>query len=162
MIKRFNFSASAWRSSAVAMAAALILTGAAAAQTSASTSSKNAVPEGGYSLLDLSVFGGYQWYQFGQGTNGAVHQFSGAGVWGVRLNEEIWDHIAIEEGMQASYNGFQFRPLGATGLSNTSDSSTQIYAAGVYNLTRRDAKYRPFLLIGPEYVFYRAPNLSKA
>ena len=73
MIKRFHFSAVAWRSTAAAMTAALVLAGAAAAQTSAS-SSKNAVPAatGGYSLIDLTIFGGYQWFQFGQGTNAAA------------------------------------------------------------------------------------------
>jgi len=160
MMKRFNFSASSWRTTAVAMAAALILTGAAAAQTSASTKSKNAVPEGGYSLLDLDFFGGYQWFQFGQGSNGAVHQFEGAAAWGERLTEEFSSYIAAEEGFQASYNRFDFRPFGASVLSSAPASNTQLYAAGVLNLTRREAKYRPFLLIGPEYVWYKPPNLA--
>lgn len=162
MMKRFNFSASPWRSTAVAMAAALILTGAAAAQTSASTKSKNAVPEGGYSLLDLDFFGGYQWFQFGQGSNGAVHQFQGAAAWGERFTEEFSSYIAAEEGFQASYNRFDFRPYGASVLSSAPDSNVQLYAAGVLNLTRREAKYRPFLLVGPEYVWYKRPNFGDA
>jgi opacity protein-like surface antigen len=148
---------------ATAMAAALILTGAAAAQTAPSAAAKNAVPqEGGYSLLDLSIFGGYQWFQIGQGNNANAHAFSGAGAWGERLTEEVWPYIGIEEGIQIGYNGFQFRPLGAPSLSKASSGNSQIYAAGVLNLTKRDAKFRPFLLIGPEYVFYKAPNFGGA
>jgi outer membrane protein OmpA-like peptidoglycan-associated protein len=160
MMKRFNFSAGSWRSSAVGMAAALILTGAAVAQTSA-PKSKNAVPaEGGYSMLDLDIFGGYQWFQFGQGTSAAIHQYKGAFAWGERLTEEFSNYIAAEEGFQAGYNAFQFRPFGASSLSQAPAGNTQIYVAGVLNLTKRQAKYRPFLLIGPEYVFYKPPNFG--
>jgi outer membrane protein OmpA-like peptidoglycan-associated protein/opacity protein-like surface antigen len=161
MTKRFDHGAS-WRVATIAMAAALILTGSAAAQTSAPASSKNAVPEGGYSLLDLTVFGGYQWFQFGQGTDAAVHKYNGSGVWGERLSEEIWRYIAIEEGVQIGYNRFDFQPSGSSTFSSASAGQTELYAAGVVHLKPRDAKFRPFVLVGPEYVWYRAPDIAHA
>jgi opacity protein-like surface antigen len=141
------------------MAATVILSGAAVAQTAPSTTMKP-MSERGYSLLDLSIFGGYQWFQFGQGNNAGAHAFSGAGAWGERLTEELWPYVGIEEGIQVGYNSFQYRPLGAPSLSKASSGNVQIYGAGVLNLTKRDAKYRPFLLIGPEYVFYKAPDFA--
>src|SRR5580692_2209981 len=126
MTKRFNFSASAWRSTAVAMTAALILAGAAAAQPSASTSSTKNMSEGGYSLIDLDFFGGYQWFQFGQGTGASIHQFKGSGVWGERLSEEFSNYIGAEEGIQLGYNAFKFAPLGATSLSQAPAGQTEI------------------------------------
>jgi outer membrane protein OmpA-like peptidoglycan-associated protein len=144
------------------MAAALVFTGSAAAQSNSSSGfSSMGGDTGGYSLLDLTIFGGYQWFQFGQGSDSATHRFAPAGVWGERLSEEFSSYIAIEEGLQLGYNRYGLRPYGASSISSAPDQQTQIYAAGVVNLTRREAKYRPFILVGPEYVFYAPPSLSK-
>jgi outer membrane protein OmpA-like peptidoglycan-associated protein len=142
------------------MAAALIFTGVASAQPSASASSNKDDSHGAYSLLDLTIFAGYQWFQFGQGSNANIHAFKGSVVWGERLSEEFSNYIAAEEGIEIGYNRFAFRPLGAPGLSDVPAGNTSLYAAGVLNLAKRDKKYRPFLLIGPEYTFYKAPNFS--
>lgn len=160
MNKRFDYSASPWHFTTLAMAAALIFTGSAAAQTS--TSGSSSASSGGYSQLDLTIFAGYQWFQFGQGTNASIHQFGGSGVWGERLSEEFSRYIAVEEGIQIGYNRFKFAPYGTTVLSSAPDGNTQLYAAGVVNLAPREAKFRPFLLVGPEYVWYKAPNFTKA
>jgi len=159
MIKRFDYSASPVRCATLALAAALLFGGSAVAQTGASTSSN--VATGGYSLLDLDIFAGYQWFQFGQGSNSAVHKFDGSGVWGERLTEEFSRYIGAEEGVQIGYNRFGFVPFGAPTFSSAPAGNTQLYAAGVVNLRPRESKYRPFLLIGPEYVWYKAPNLGK-
>jgi outer membrane protein OmpA-like peptidoglycan-associated protein len=160
MTKLFDSSPSPWRTSALAMAAALIFTGVASAQPSASASSNKDDSHGSYSLLDLNIWAGYQWFQFGQGTDSNTHAFNGSVAWGERISEEFSNYIAAEEGITLGYNRFGFRPVGAPGLSTVSDSNTAIYAAGVLNLKKRDAKYRPFILIGPEYVFFKAPDFS--
>ncbi len=154
MIKRFNIRPGQWHA-VLAIATGLAFTATVSAQPAKSTADT-----GGYSTLDLTTFAGYQWFQFGQGTNAGVHQFSGAGAWGERLSAEFSDYLAIEGGVQIGYNGIKLLPLGATQYSHTSSANTELYAAGVLNLTRRSAKFRPFILIGPEYVWYRAPNLS--
>jgi outer membrane protein OmpA-like peptidoglycan-associated protein len=149
------------------MAAALIFAGSvgagsATAQMSASSGSSFSANTGGYSLLDLTIFGGYEWFQFGQGTDNAVHGYHGSGVWGERLSEEFSRYIAAEEGIQIGYNRYAFRPYGASQLSSAPAGQTQLYAAGVVHLTPREAKYRPFLLIGPSYEWYKAPDLASA
>ena len=154
MIKRFNIRPRRWHAT-LAIAAGLAFTATVSAQTT-----KNTADPGGYSTLDMTIFAGYQWFQFGQGTNAGVHQFSGAGVWGARLSEELNDYLAIEEGVQIGYNGIKLLPLGASQYSHTSSGNTELYAAGVFNLTRRSAKFRPFILIGPEYVWFQPPSLS--
>lgn len=161
MIKRSTFSAAAWRSTVTALSAALILAGSAAAQTGAASPARIST-ENGYSLIDLSVFAGYQWFQIGQGNNAGAHKFNGAAAWGERVSEELWPYVAIEEGIEVGYNAFQFRPLGAINFSKATSGNVQIYGAGVLHFAKRDAKYRPFVLVGPEYVFYKAPDLFHA
>src|SRR5665213_2556024 len=156
MIKKFEFRAGGWRTAALAITAAFALTGTASAQMM-----KNVADTGGYSSLDLTIFAGYQWFQIGQGNDAAVHKFNGAGVWGERLSEEFSRYLSAEEGIELGYNRLKLLPYGAQYFSSAPDSQTQIYAAAVLNLTPRESKYRPFILIGPEYVWYRAPDLSK-
>jgi outer membrane protein OmpA-like peptidoglycan-associated protein len=160
MTKLFDSSASPWRSPALAVAAALLFSGAASAQSGAPASSNKDDTHGAYSLLDLDIFGGYQWFQIFQGTSGDVHRFAGSANWGERITSEFSDYIAAEAGIQIGYNALQFRAFGAVPLTQVSAGNTQIYTAGVLNFAKRDAKYRPFILVGPEYVFYKAPNLS--
>ena len=56
MTKLFDSSASPWRSPALAVAAALLFSGAASAQSGAPASSNKNDTHGGYSLLDLAQY----------------------------------------------------------------------------------------------------------
>jgi outer membrane protein OmpA-like peptidoglycan-associated protein len=69
--------------------------------------------------------------------------------------------VGAEEGIELGYNRFAFKAFGSNSWSTASAGNTALYAAGVVHLTPRESKYRPFLLIGPEYVFYKAPNFGK-
>jgi hypothetical protein len=142
------------RATLLAVMAGLVLT------ASVSGQSANVADQRGYSTLDLSFFGGYQWFQFGQGTNAAIHQFHGAGAWGVRLTEEFSRYVGIEEGIENSYNRLALLPVGAQNFSTMPDSQAGIYAAAVLNFAPREAKFRPFVMIGPEYIWYAKPNFG--
>ena len=137
------------------------MTGVASAQQDKKSDSNVAQ---GYSTLDLSIFAGWQWFQFGQGHNAAVHQFGPAGSWGERLTEDVHRYVGIEEGIQLGYNRIKLLPVGGTSFSSTGGSSALIYGAGVLHLTPREAKYRPFILVGPGYIWYheRSPGLAGA
>jgi hypothetical protein len=158
MIKRFHFRPEQWRCAVLVAAAGLVWTASVSAQNTANTSN---LDTRGYSLLDLTVFGGYQWFQFAQGTQSTDHLFSGAGVFGFRASGELSKYFALESGVQVGYNGLQLFPVGASQASTLPDKNVQEYVAGVINLAPRQAKIRPFFLIGPEYTYFLAPNLGK-
>lgn len=150
MQRKFEFLRRRWQSAAFAGVAALALSGTAFAQS-----------DRGYSTLDEEIFVGYKWFQIGQGSNAAVHRFDPSIAWGARLSEEFSKYIAIEEGIELGYNRLGLVPFGANRFSSAEDSHTAIYAAGVLNLTPRESKYRPFILVGPEYVWFKAPEIGK-
>jgi outer membrane protein OmpA-like peptidoglycan-associated protein len=139
-----------WRTAVLAVTAALALTGVASAQDKKSTSTT----EGGYSLIDMSIFGGWSWFQFGQGHNAAVHQFNQSAVWGERLTENVHKYLSLEEGIQIGYNRLKLLPVGANNFNSQGASNTMIYGAGVWHFTPRDAKFRPFVMVGPGYIWY--------
>ncbi|MDE3194696.1 MAG: hypothetical protein KGN84_00005 [Acidobacteriota bacterium] len=151
MSRKFEFLRRRWQSAAVVGMAALALSGTAFAQS-----------DRGYSTLDEEIFVGYKWFQIGQGSNAAVHRFNSNIAWGERLSEELTDYLAVEEGIELGYNRLGLVPFGGTSFVTASDSHTAIYAAGVLNFKPRTAKYRPFIVVGPEYVWFKAPSLGSA
>src|SRR4051794_20679072 len=161
MIKRSDLCTHTWRTAALAITAALALAGTASAQQDKKPDTNVAE---GYSTVDLSVFAGWQWFQFGQGTHGAVHQFAPAGSWGERLTEDVHKYFALEEGVQLGYNRVKLVPVGGSTFSSTGGSSVLVYGAGVLHLAPREAKLRPFVLVGPGYIWYheRSPGFPGA
>src|SRR6266702_2090931 len=157
MTSRSDLRTHTWRTAVLAITAALALTGVASAQDKKSDTN---VAQG-YSTIDMSIFAGWQWFQFGQGKNAAVHQFGPAGTWGERLTEDVHSYFALEEGLQIGYNRIRLLPVGGTSFNSTGGSSSLIYGAGVLHLAPREAKYRPFILVGPGYIWYheRGPGL---
>jgi len=159
MTKRSDLRTHRWRTAVPAIAAALALAAAAPAQTTQNKTSA-ADTTAGYSTLDMSIFAGYQWFQIGQGNHG-VHQFGPSGVWGERLTEDVHKYLALEEGIQINYNRIRLQPVGSSSYNSTGGSSTLLYGAGVWHFTPREAKLRPFVLVGPGYIWYheRGPGL---
>jgi outer membrane protein OmpA-like peptidoglycan-associated protein len=161
MIKRFDLRATRWTAAVLAIGATLAITGPAAAQNTNAAKPRSAVSvEGGYSTFDFSVFAGADWYQFGQGTTNSVNKFDRGISWGERFTEDFSKYLAFEEGTQVNYNHLLLRPLGAPSFASVSSGSTSVYGDVVLHLTPREAKYRPFILVGPEYVWYRVSNFQ--
>lgn len=152
MIKRSESRARICNSKAlVLLTAGLALAGSGFAQNS-NFGTKD--ESGGYSKLDMSLFAGWKWFQIGQGNKG-VHQFDPGFGWGERLSEEVHKYIGLEEGLNMNYNRFKILPVGAANYTSFKNSHSTIYGAGVLHFTPRDAKYRPFILVGPGYSWYR-------
>ncbi len=165
MIKRSELSAHRWHTAVLVIAAALVITGPVSAQD-AGTGSKTAKPatnvaEGGYSPLYFDVFGGYQWFQFGQGTTNSIKQFQGAAVWGARLTEDFSKYVGLQESVQDGYNRLNLRPFGNPDFASASDNNLQIKLDAVVHLSPRGSKIRPFVFVGPAWDLYGAPNLGK-
>jgi outer membrane protein OmpA-like peptidoglycan-associated protein len=93
-----------------------------------------------------------------------VHQFGPAGTWGERLTEDVHKYLSLEEGIQIGYNRLKARPVGGTSFVSTGGSSSLLYGAGVWHFTPRESRLRPFILVGPGYIWYheRAPGLAGA
>ena len=161
MIKRSDLKAHRWQAAVLAFGAALAMAGPVSAQDAGAKSATN-VAEKGYATIYFDVFAGWQWFQFAQGTTNSVKQFGPAGVWGERITEDFSKYFALEENIQSGYNGLKLRPVGSPSYTTASDSQAQIGVDGVWHLAPRGAKFRPFILAGPSYVFFAAPNLAKA
>jgi len=157
MKKRSDLCTHRWRTAVLAITAALALTGVASAQDKKADTNVAA----GYSTLDLSIFAGWEWFQFGQGHNAAVHKFAPSGTWGERLTEDVHKYFALEEGIQIGYNGLRLVPVGGNNFSAQKASNTLLYGAGVLHFAPREAKIRPFVLVGPGYIWYH-PSTDNA
>ncbi|MCU1325467.1 MAG: hypothetical protein JWN34_837, partial [Bryobacterales bacterium] len=75
--------------------------------------------------------------------------------WGERLTEEVHKYIGLEQGLKLGYNNLLLQPIGSSNYNEFKSRQSMIYGAGVLNLTPRDAKYRPFIMVGPGYMWYR-------
>jgi outer membrane protein OmpA-like peptidoglycan-associated protein len=140
---------------ALVLAATVALSGNALAQDKDAKKDAKPASTKGYSTLDISPFVGWNWFQFGQGNNAANHRFSDAFNFGGRVNENFHQYLSLEEGVQEGFNGLRLVPVGGSQFTNFKASNTLAYAAGVVNFAPRDAKYRPFALVGPGYIWYR-------
>lgn len=133
------------------LAAGLTLTGSALAQNS-NFGTKD--ESGHYSKLDMNLFAGWNWYQIGQGNKG-IHQFASGFTWGERISEEVHKYIGLEQGLKIGYDRFRIQAVGSPTHQPFKSTNSLIYGTGVVHLTPRDAKYRPFFMIGPGYMWFR-------
>jgi outer membrane protein OmpA-like peptidoglycan-associated protein len=137
--------------------AVLAAAGPARPQTPASANAvKN--PEGGYSLVDLSGFFGDQWYQIyqGSGGNGNQQYFLARPVFGTRLTENFSRYVSLEEGYTVGFNKYAIRPAGSGGYLGINSTNGLASLVGIFNFTPRDRKFRPYVLVGPGAITYRA------
>lgn len=160
MIKRSDLRAPRWTAAVLAIGVTLAFAGVVSAQgTNAAKSHTYA--EGGYSTLDFTIFDGVDWYQFGQGTTNSVKKFNTGFSWGERLNEDPLKYFGFEEGIQMNYNRLLLKPSGRDYFGTVHASSTALYADAVLYLTPREAKFRPFILAGPEYIWYNVDSFKE-
>jgi hypothetical protein len=138
--------------------AALVTAGTAFPQAAASNAaSGNAAKdqEGGYSLFDVSAFFGTQWFQVYQGNDlGYEHYFQTKEVTGERLKENLSKYVSLEEAFTLGFNRLELKPAGDSGFVSAGSRNGQYSLVAVLNLTPRDAKFRPYFVVGPAVVRY--------
>ena len=139
--------------------AALVTAGTAFSQSTASNAAAgNAAKgqEGGYSLVDLSAFFGTQWFQIYQShdVQNYEHYFQTNAVVGERVKENLSRYVSLEEAFTLGFNRLELTPAGDSGHLNVGSRNGVYSLAGVLNLTPRDAKFRPYFLIGPAIIHY--------
>ena len=139
----------------LAVFAALVTAGPAFPQGKDSNAASGNAAEGAYSLMDVSAFFGTQWFQVFQGTpTGYEHFFEPKAVVGERIKENLSRYFSLEEGFTLGFNTLALRPAGAPGFVTLSSRNAQYSLLGVLNLTPRDAKLRPYFVMGPALVQY--------
>jgi outer membrane protein OmpA-like peptidoglycan-associated protein len=151
----------------VALAQALtmaVMTMPASAQTTAASGTGNAakgINEGEYSLVDIGDFVGWQWYQIYQGTSvPAVTRLNSGIAAGARVTENFWRYISLEQTFTFGSNRLEMLPSGNQWYAKVSETNYTIAALVDFNLTPRDAKFRPYVFVGPGYVIYRPGGIG--
>ena len=145
--------------------AALVTAGPALPQSTASNSSSaNAVkdPEGGYSLVDLDVFFGTQWYQIYQGSGGAGNQFFlTRPITGARVEENFSRYVSLEEAYSVGFNRLAILPSGGSSYATVGSRNGLASLLGVFNFTPRDSRIRPYAVLGPGVITYWGGSLQQ-
>ena len=135
-----------------------LMTTPAAAQTTAASGTGNAakgIDEGEYSLIDVGDFVGWQWYQIYQGTSTPSTTRLNAGIGaGARVTENLWRYISLEQTFTFGSNRLEMLPAGNQWYAKIAENNYTIAALVDINLTPRDAKFRPYVFLGPGYMIY--------
>ncbi|MGA3024209.1 MAG: hypothetical protein ABSF98_05515 [Bryobacteraceae bacterium] len=146
MQRRSHFSLFNPRSGLLVFVAALA--GAVSALPQSQTSG-NSSGSNGYDTLDVGVFAGGQWFR-----GAGVKKFDGSALVGFRFDEYITDHVDLEESLSAGFNQLELLPWAASSYSGFSERNYQLAVTPLFYLTRPQSEVRPFVMIGPDYVWY--------
>jgi outer membrane protein OmpA-like peptidoglycan-associated protein len=150
MQKKSRFSLVKSRSSLLAVVAALAVAVPAMPQSKTSTSGSD-----GYPTIEIGVFGGGQWFR-----DKGVKKFEASPLVGFRFDESIADHWGLEESLTAGFNQLDLQPWATNSYSGYSERNYQLAVNPMFYFTRRQARVRPFLTVGPDYVWF-VPSAPK-
>lgn len=117
-------------------------------------SNKSASLPGEYSIFEVNPFGGYQWFQIFAQRVARVSELEPRVVLGLRVNEDLWNRIGLEQSFTVGFNGLRLRPFG---LNQKVDAYARNYTLAinpVLYFTARQSKFRPFLTAGPGITWY--------
>src|SRR5215469_67691 len=95
---------------------ALMLPGAGIAfSQAAAQTSKPSTSEQEYSTVDITPFGGWQWFQAYAGDAQRTHKLQDKYVFGLRVNEDFSNYIGLEQSFTwGPANNLLLRPFGQT------------------------------------------------
>lgn len=112
--------------------------------------------EGGYSLIDITAFFGTQWFQLYHDGNGSpnIHSFQTRPIVGERITENITKYFSLEEGFGLGFNRLNLLPFGGNLYVTSGSRNVQYSLAGRMNFTPRDARFRPYVVLGAAAVDY--------
>jgi outer membrane protein OmpA-like peptidoglycan-associated protein len=110
---------------------------------------------GEYSTYEISPFLGYQWFQIYANENTRVKKFTSAPVLGVRVAEDLWKYVGLEQSFTMGFNDLRIRPFGATEFTKANAHNYNLAINPVLYFKPRQSKIRPFLTVGPGVTWYR-------
>ena len=115
---------------------------------------KSASPSGEYSIFDVNPFGGYQWFQIYAGDDTRVSELEPRAVVGLRVTEDLWKHIGLEQSFTVGFNDIRLRPFGQQQKVDGNARNYTLAINPVFHFTPRQSKFRPFVTAGPGITWY--------
>jgi outer membrane protein OmpA-like peptidoglycan-associated protein len=141
-----------WRDAFIVIAASFAAAVPGLAQNTPSPKSTSQAGE--YAIYEVNPFAGYQWYQIYAGNGTRVSELQPGLVLGVRVTEDLWKYIGLEQSFTAGLNDLRLRPFG---LQQTVEAEARNYTFAinpVFHFRPRQSKFRPFLTAGPAITWY--------
>ena len=142
-----------WPSAFIAIAAAFAA--AAPAMAQGTTPAPNASQAGEYSIFEVDPFAGYQWFQiYAKDTDSRVSELNPGFVVGLRVTEDLWKYVGLEESFTAGFNDLRLRPFGLQARVGADARDYTLAVNPVFHFTPRQSKFRPFVTAGPGATWY--------
>lgn len=138
-----------WRAILVTIAAML-----AAAVPGLPQDTQSASTSGEYSIFEVNPFAGYQWFQIYAKDEPRVSELEPRPVVGIRVTEDLWKYIGLEQSFTVGFNDIRLRPFGQQQKVD-GDARNYTFAINpVLHFTPRQSKFRPFVTAGPGVTWY--------
>jgi outer membrane protein OmpA-like peptidoglycan-associated protein len=112
---------------------------------------------GEYSRFDVSPFAGYQWFQLYGGSSPRISKLDPGPVVGVRVTEDLWKYVGLEQSFTAGFNDLLLRPFGLQQVAKADARNYTLALNPLLYFTPRQSKLRPFFTLGPAVTWY-APD----
>lgn len=138
------------------IAAAAALLAAVPALPQSAPPAKPTPPPGEYAIYELSPFAGYQWFQLYANSSTRISKFDSGVVLGLRMTEDYWKYIGLEQSFTVGFNDFLIHPYGVPQFAEANAHNYNIAVNPVFYMTPRESKLRPFITVGPGLAWYTA------
>jgi len=148
MKKRRCFSIYQRRSGVIAAIAALAIAVPAFAQSKSSGSDDEPT-------FEFGVSAGAQWFR-----STGVLKFDKSPLVNLHADENFTNYFGLEESFTAGFNQGELLPFDENTYSGFSERNYQLALDPMIYFTPRDVKFRPFVTVGPAYVWY-VPSAPK-
>jgi outer membrane protein OmpA-like peptidoglycan-associated protein len=151
MNKTSHPAAPRWRRALITIAAAIVVAVPTFPQTTPPANSP-ALP-GEYSIVDVSPFIGYQWFQVYRHSF-RVTKFDSGPVIGFRVSEDPWRYVGLEQSFTVGYNDLRLLPFGFGQYVGTFARNYTLALNPVLHFAPRETKLRPFVTAGLGVTWY--------
>ena len=142
MTNRWCHSIFQRRSSVITAIAALALAVPALPQSKSSGSDDGAT-------VEFGVSAGAQWFR-----SSGVLRFDRSPLINFHADEDFTNYFGLEESFTAGFNQGELLPFMGNSYSGFSERNYQLGIDPMIYFTPRDEKFRPFVTVGPEYVWF--------
>lgn len=135
---------------------ALTVTGTGIAFSQAgATTSNSSTSEKSYSTIDLSPFGGWQWFQVYAGETDRTHKLQDKYVFGGRVDEDFSNYVGLEQAFTwGPANNLLLRPFGQSNYLSFKAHNYQVALSPLVYFTPRPSRVRPYVTAGIGYTWF--------
>ncbi len=108
----------------------------------------------GYPTVEVGVSAGGQWFR-----DKGIKRFGAAPLLNFHVDEYLATHWGLEESLTIGFNQLKLLPFGEDTFAGVTERNYQLALAPMFYFTRPEARIRPFLTVGADYVWYN-PSAS--